>query len=124
MEISTENTRNIRWHVVRGAIDIVELTANLKQIYNSSDFNSNMNVFWDFLEADFTSLSTEDLSIFKDYVAMHWGKEGKSKAALVVSDELGFGMLRMFELLMKSKTLNNIVIFKDIDKAKEWIESE
>lgn len=124
MEISTEIKNNTRWHIVRGVIDMVELSECLKEIYNSSDFDAEMNVFWDLNEADFTSVSTEDILSFKDFVGKHWGKGGTSKAALVVRYDLGFGMSRMYEIFMKSKSSSKIVIFRDIDKAKEWIKLE
>jgi len=126
MEISTEinKKKNIRSHIVRGAIDISELTEYLKEIYNSPDFDPEMNVFWDLRKADFSYVSSEDVWSFKRYVGNNWGTEGKSKAALVVSHDFDYGMSRMYQNMMDGETSSEIVVFRDIEKAKEWVEVE
>ena len=126
MEISTEINKknNIRRHIVRGVIDISELTESLKEIYNSPDFDSELNVFWDLQQADFSSISSEDVRSFMEYVVKLWGTGGKSRAALVVSDNLGYGMSRMYQMMMEGATSSEVAVFKDTNKAKEWIEAE
>jgi len=124
VEITTKVEGNIRWHIVKGVININELTEYLKKIYSSQDFDSNMNVFWNLYGADFSLVTAEDIFHFKDYVGAHWGKEGKSKAALVVPNEIGYGMSRIYEIMMESDFPSSIEVFKDIVKAREWIEAD
>ena len=125
MEISTEidKEKNIRWHVVRGVIDVRELAEYLKGLYSSSDSYSEMNAFWDLQEADFSSVTSEGVRSFMAYAGKIWGKGGKSRAALVVSGDLDFGMTRMYQIMMEGATSSAIEVFKDKNKAKEWIES-
>ena len=126
MEISTEinKEKNMRCHIVRGVVDISELTNCLKEIYNSSDLDPDMNVFWDLQKADFSCISSENVRSFMEYVVKQWGTGGKSKAALVVSDNFGYGMSRMYQMMMEGATSSEVAVFKDINKAKEWIEAE
>ena len=126
MEISTEinKKKNIRCHIVRGVIDVRELTEYLKEMYTSSDFYSGMNVLWDLQEADFSSISNEDVRSLMEYVGKQWGKGGKSKAALVVSHDLDYGLSRMYQSMMEGATSSKIDIFRDINEAKEWIEAD
>lgn len=121
MEISTEVKDNIRYQMVKGVIDINELISHLKQIYSSSDFNPNMDVFWNLCEADFSSLPTEDIRRFMEFVGDHWGKNDNSKAAIIVSNDLGFGLSRMYEMLLSSETSSKVNVFRGIDKANEWM---
>lgn len=125
MEISTEinKKKNIRVHTVRGIIDINDLAGQLKEIYSSSCFDPDMNVFWDLQKADFSNVSSEDTMSFMEFVSKHWGTGGKSKAALVVSRDLEFGMSRMYQIMMEGATSSKIAVFRDTDKAKEWIEA-
>ena len=109
MEILTETNNKTRWHQVKGVIDIAKLSEYLKEIYNSPDFDSETNVFWDLSRADFSLVTTEGLLSFKDFVGKHWGKDGKSKAALVVSSDPGFEKSRMYEIFMKSKSSNILI---------------
>ena len=60
--------------------------------------------------------------ISNDFVGKNWGKEGHSKAALVVNDAVGYGKSRICEIMMESNFPNNIEVFKDIDTAKDWIQ--
>jgi hypothetical protein len=124
MEISTKTENNIRWHTVVGVIDIAELSEYLQKIYTSPGFDSNMNVFWNLYDADFSNVNAEDIFHFKDFVGKNWGKEGHSKAALVVNDAVGYGKTRIYEIMMESNFPNNIEVFKDIETAKEWIQEE
>ena len=121
MEISTDIKNNIRYQAVKGVIDIDKLIKYLEQIYKVPEFNPNMDVFWDLREADFSSVSTEAIYNFIGFVGKYWGKEKDTKAALVVSDDLGFGLSRMYEMLLETDSPSQINIFRDIDKAEEWI---
>ena len=126
MEISTEidNEKNIRWHVVRGVIDLREVAEYLKGLYASSDSSSEMHVFWDLQNADFSSVSGEAIKTFMAYVGKVWGQAGKSKAALVVSNDRDFGLSRMYQLMMEGATSSAIEVFKDKDAARKWIEAD
>lgn len=121
MEISTviDKKKNIRWHIVKGVIDVGELTEYLKEIYNSSDLHSEMNVFWDLQKADFSSVPTEEIKSFIIYVANQWGQKGTSKAALVVSHDFGYGISRMYQMMMEGESQSEIAIFRDINEAKK-----
>ena len=126
MEILTDiNTElKLRSHIIKGIIDVAELTLYLKQLYSKSAYNLELNVFWDLREADFSSVSSEEVRSFMNYVSIKWGKSGKNKAALIVSQDLAFGMSRMYQMLMENSTPSQIAIFKDIDEAKKWIMKE
>jgi len=126
MEISTEidKQKNIRWHVVTGLIDVREVAEYLKGLYASSGSNSEMNVFWDLQGADFSAVSSEDIRSLMAYVGKIWGQGGRSKAALVVSNDLDFGLSRMYQIMMEGATSSTIEVFKDITAARRWIESD
>jgi hypothetical protein len=44
----------------------------------------------------------------------------QSRRAIVVSNELGYGLVRMFEL-MRDSSAGEIRVFKDIDEAYAWL---
>jgi hypothetical protein len=125
MQISTviDEEKNIRSQVVRGAIDVSELAEYLKGLYAATDSYSEMNVFWDLQEADFSAVSGDDVRTFMAYVGKIRGQGGESRAALVVSNDLDFGLSRMYQILMEGATSSAVEVFKDKDKAKQWIHS-
>ena len=126
MEISTEinKKKNIRWHIVRDIIDISEPTECLKEIYNSPDSDPEMNVFWDLQKTDLANISTEDVRSFMEYVVKQWGTGRKSKAALVVSRDLEYGISRIFQMMVEGTTSRESAVFIDINEAQEWIGAE
>ena len=126
MEVLTDiNTKlKLRSHIIKGIIDISKLSLYLKQLYSESNFNLEFNVFWDLREADFSKVSSEEVRSLMNYVSNTWGKSGKNKAALIVSQDLGFGLSRMYQMLMESSSSSRIAIFKEIDEAKNWIKNK
>lgn len=126
MEIKTEinQERNIRYNIVRGGLDVRDITEYLKKIYSVSVSYSNMNVFWDLQEADFTSLTSKDVKFIMEHVSAHWGKNGENKAALVVAGDYEFGMTRMFQLMLEVETTSKVAVFKDRGAAEKWIGAE
>ena len=125
MNISTKinSKKNIRVHSVTGHIDTEELIKYLKKLYNSDDINPAMNVLWDLREADFSKVSTLGVREVMEFVSKNWGTADKSKAALIVSKELDYGLSRMYQLLMDNTSSSTISIFKDKDEAEVWLES-
>ena len=123
MEISIyiDPRADVREHKVSGLIDIQQLKDFLKKLYETPDFNPNMSVIWDLGEADFSAVSSSDVRSVMDLVGKYWGVGGKSKAALVVAKEVGFGLTRMYEILMSSATTSKVMVFKTMDEARKWM---
>ena len=76
---------------------------------------------WDLGEADFSAVSSSDVRAVKELVGKYWGVGGQSKAALVVSRELDFGLTRMYEILMSGATTSKVMVFKNLKEAYEWL---
>jgi len=116
--------KKMRTHVVHGMLDIDELTVQLREIYSSQEYDPDMDVVWDLREADFSAIKASEVKSFMEFVRKHWGVGGKSRAALVVSRDLDYGLSRMYEILMEGATTSTITVFKNIDEAKQWIEEQ
>lgn len=112
---------NLRIHQVTGSTTLDDIVSTLKEIYSEPDFNSEMNVLWDLRGADLASFFTSNIQKLRDFVSAHWGTEGKSLAALIVSRDLEFGLSRMYEFFVESKTSNKVRVFRDYDEAFEWV---
>ncbi|UCF05396.1 MAG: hypothetical protein JSV33_16045 [bacterium] len=114
----------IRMHKVTGALQRDELIAVLDKVYKTPGYDPDMDVVWDLREADLTSFSSEDIQAVRNFVGRKWGTGGKSRAALVVSRDVEFGLTRMYEVYLESDTKSQVHVFRDMDKAMEWIRSE
>ena len=83
-----------------------------------------MNVLWDLRIAGFSALSSDHVRGVMDFVSQNWGKEDGSKAALGVTNVLDYGMSRIHQIMQEGAASSSVGVFKDMNKAKEWIEAE
>lgn len=67
-------------------------------------------------------LTSEDVRRIEDIVAKHAKKLGNGRCAFVVSNALGFGLVRMYECLGGGKIHNESSVFYTIEEAVEWLE--
>jgi hypothetical protein len=125
MEIATQinEERNIRFHKIDGPINVDILKDTLASFYKSPDYDPDMNILWDLKDADFSSVTFEDVESLAGMIEKYWGKGEKSKAALIVSKDLGFGLSRMYELLLTGSSPNRVMVFRQYDEAEEWLEA-
>lgn len=125
MEISTEATelKNTRKHVVKGPIVLDELKAFLAEVYSSSDSASSMNALWDMRDADFDTITAETAGSVMEFVSLHWGKDGSSRAAVIVSPDLEYSMSRTYRSILDGATSSSVEVFKDMIAAQKWVVS-
>jgi hypothetical protein len=114
---------NLRLHTVTGAVEKDAVLARLSEIYSRSDFDPDMNVLWDLREADLSSFSSADIETVRDFVGERWGTGGTSRAALIVSRDVDFGLSRMYQMLLEGYTSSSVQVFRDYDEAFNWITS-
>lgn len=124
VEIKTQisKDRNIRKHKVDGSINASKLKEMLAAFYKSPDYDPDMNVLWDLTNADFSSVTSEEVASLAGMIEKYWGQGKKSKAALIVKGDLGYGLSRMYEILLTGSSPNNVCVFRDYDEAEGWLE--
>ena len=86
--------------------------------------NVTTNLIWDYTSADLTVITSDQLqhisSVAQGYA--HLRKDGKT--AIVMPDELGFGIGRMYEIFNEMNEVPiDYHIFKHIDQAMDWLQS-
>ena len=80
------------------------------------------NVIWDFIMADGTQISPEDIEIINQMISKYSYKRIGGKTALVVSRDYGFGMSRMHKASAESHGINiKYYITQDMEDAKNWM---
>jgi len=123
MAIKTDllKAENLRIHTVTGSLSLEKLITALKNIYASDKVGTDINALWDIREADVSSFSHQDIVRVRDLVKKHWGVGGASRAAIVVTDLLDYGLSRMYGLLMESYTSSEVKVFKTKKEALEWL---
>jgi len=125
MNITTDINKkdNLRIHKVTGKIGFDKLMDELKEIYSKPDFNPEMNNLWDLRDADVSSFPSEQVQHIQSLVSQYWGKGGESRSALIVSEDVAYGLSRMYEILSEGKTAGKIMVFRDYEEALKWVKS-
>jgi hypothetical protein len=124
MNIKTEinEKAKIRIHTLSGAFEFDALYGGLQDIYNDPDFDPELNSIWDMTKlAGLQLIEPDQLRTIVAFVMKQRSQHGTIKTALVVAKKIDFGIARVYELSMKSDSNNEVKVFKDVEKAKEWI---
>ena len=113
----------LREQKIEGAIDVPGLQKSLAAFYQLEDYDPDMDSLWDLTEADFRGVKTEEVRALAEMVSKQWGADGQSRAALVVAQDLGFGLARMYEILLSVLDSPNVKVFRSMEEAKDWLEA-
>jgi hypothetical protein len=122
IETTIDNKSKIRIHRLSGAFEFDALYSSLEDIYDDPEFDPELNSVWDLTKlAGLQLLEPDQLKQLVAYVYKERSQYGAIKTALVVSKKIDFSIARVYELSMKSSSNNEVMVFKDVDKAMEWI---
>ena len=84
------------------------------------DFAPGMPSVWDLREADLSPLDSEDLRQIAAFSSALRGERGNARVAAVSSEDLSFGITRMYEVVGEVAHLQ-FKAFRDFDEAVAWV---
>ena len=114
----------LRVHTLSGQFNYDKLFTELKSVYDDPNFDPDLNSVWDLSEvSEIEKVTPEQIQKIVSFVSWKRSKYGGMKTALVVSSKIHYGIARIYELSMESASKNNIMVFKDLGQAIEWIKS-
>ena len=116
-----EPANNLTIIVFSGKVTVDEIVDAIEDYYRGG---ITTNLIWDYTSADLTVITSDQLqhisSVAQSYA--HLRKDGKT--AIVMPDELGFGIGRMYEIFNEMNEVPiQYHIFKHIDEAMHWLKS-
>lgn len=79
------------------------------------------SIIWDARNLDVGHVTILKLQSVIDAIGEGASRRAGGKAAWVVSDQLGYGMGRMFESLSSGRVPISIRVFYDLSEAHDWI---
>jgi hypothetical protein len=122
--ISFDANRSCASIKVIGAVkgdDVVDLARSLLA---HPDWHGAANVLVDYRESDFTELSKIEMERISKSIVEIANEFGGARAAIVVSREVDFGIVRMWEMSTGDAILFAFRVFRSIDEARAWIDAE
>ena len=123
MQINTiESEASIIINNVAGEVKFNEITGYFNK-YNNEWVGKP--VIWNFSEADFSNISSDHLLQFSKKIKSFSSSRREERTAIVSSDDLSFGMMRMFEVFAEIDSFDNSFHhFRAIKEAKKWLKSK
>lgn len=111
--------REILYLRASGIPSLREFQATMVIITQADEYPPDAKTLWDIRELDFTQV---DASFVRQLLSIQrtFPERGSAQLALVVSNDLGFGMARMFEMLTHNMP-HHIRVFRDFDAAEVWL---
>ena len=96
-----------------------------KRFYNDlldhAQFKPGAKILFDASDLDFSKMKTSDINDLVKLDKELKEKRGKGKTTFVVSTEIGFGMIRMFELNRAESFESPFMVFRKFPDAEKWI---
>jgi hypothetical protein len=109
---------------ISGEFTIADYMEAMKRFQQSEFFRPGIPSIWDFRQVMPEGVTREDLRAIADYQEEIASERGPTwKVALVVSSDLGYGLSRMFEAYADAAP-NEVMVFRNMEKAEAWIASE
>lgn len=103
-----------------GPISIDEIIAAIKE-YLAGD--PTRKVLWNFLQADGSGITSEDLIRLQEVVRQITPAGKRRKVAIVVSRDLGFGLSRMAESRAEMAGISaDYYVTRRLEEAMAWLE--
>jgi hypothetical protein len=120
--LSGKNQFESRWI---GTITDEQLLTNYRHWFDSDEYVAGLHELADLTESDLRSVTSEGLRALMHLVADTYKARGVTgvKCAALVSYDLQYGLLRMYELLA-SDSPEKTQVFRDREAALQWLDAE
>lgn len=119
IEISMDSHLNLAVIRISGPLVQEEVARQAAAFVERPDFVPGMPAIFDLRELDFSSLGPAESQAVWEMNRRLAVRRGSARVAMVVDSDLGFGVLRMHEVLGRSPNLQ-FRVFRDVQEAQHW----
>ena len=106
---------------VTGGANINLLKGLVRQVLDDPAWHETIPSLVDLRGMSASSLSSDDIFELADLFKSINTTLGSGNTALVVSQELEFGLARMWQMMTEEYVQMEIDVFKNIDEAQKWL---
>ena len=116
-EIDIDIERRLITIVVQGELSDTDLLQGYERLRERPDFSGDFNELVDLLEADGRKITAEGV---RSLARRPPAYSPRSRRAVVVPSEMGYGMARMYELTQDGES-GQIRVFRNREDAENWL---
>lgn len=118
--IKIDHEKSIAIIEIHGTAEMPDIQRAIKALLENPDHLDGMDEIWDFREASLESFTRKDLQDLALFISKHLDKLAK-RTALVVKNDLEFGIGRMWDVYAESDAPQERKLFRDIEEAFDWL---
>jgi hypothetical protein len=100
-----------------GVLTKADILGHMDRLSNDPDFDPDFSQLIDFTEITGLEIGPEDVRQFAQRIIF----SPRSRRAILVKDDLQFGLARMFEIHRELNGETGIRVFRTLDDALDWI---
>jgi hypothetical protein len=124
MELETKINKESKYriHTLTGEFEFDALFEALVGVYDDPNFDPDLNSVWNLIDVDeIEKIGNDQIQKIVAYVSWKREKYGSMKTAIVVSSRIHYGIARMYEQSLEAASKSEIMVFRDLESALEWI---
>lgn len=92
-----------------------------RELFARPEWRPGLDVLIDFRELHGENLKAEDIRRIAEQSVAYQPQYGSGRSAVVVSESLAFGLVRMYGSLVESKAPRNLRVFHTLEEARAWL---
>ena len=119
IEVYFDKKNDVIFRRIFGKVNLEEITGSIIKNLTHLDYHPGIKSLTDLREVEHF-VNASDIKKFADFILESGEAIKGGKAAIVVSAEVTFGMIRMLQTYTDKSSLQ-IEVFKDINEAKNWL---
>ena len=122
IEFRYDREKEILRLVIESPLILEEVRTAMKEVTGSHDFSPDVGTVWDLRALDFRHVDRAfEQSIIE--IRKRFPERGVARIAIVVADELGFGMSRMYQGLadLSGGLPQRTRVFMSYAEGEEWL---
>ncbi len=103
-----------------GELSFAEVKSTLEAMYASDDIEHIRDAIWDLSNATLAGMSNEEILGISDIIRAHRDVRKPGKSALIVPEDVDFGLGRMYEAQTTGLPIETRV-FRTMEEALHWL---
>jgi hypothetical protein len=120
-EITLDRTRHRCRVRVTGPLDVSKYESAIEELIDALGDAPNTPTLYDIREADLRHLNADDMRALRLANERLSDRRGAARLAVVVANDVHFGLVRMYEALGATPNLD-LRVFRDKDQAERWLD--
>jgi hypothetical protein len=109
-------------HIAQGELSLEEIESEFAARLLNPAFRPGLGVLWDLRGASLTGLTTRQIETLVEFNHERKDARGGGRAAIVVSQNLDYGIARVFQVYAEDLPWETMV-FQDLEEATTWVRS-